>query len=163
VGIAGGPTKCARAGADFGYDEVIDYRSEDVDARLGELAPRGVDVYFDNVGGELLDVALMHLARGARIVVCGAISQYNQAQPAGPRNYWQLLVKRASMQGFLVFDYAQSYGQARDRMRGWLDSGRLLNAVHIERGDVDAFPELLLGIFGRQHVGKLLLEVVPSE
>ena len=110
VGIAGGPEKCEWLTEELGFDAAIDYKRGDLRGQLREHTPDGVDVYFDNVGGEILDEVLRRLARGARVVICGAISQYNaERPPAGPANYIQLLVMRASMTGFLVFDFARRY------------------------------------------------------
>ena len=106
IGIAGGPDKCRALVEEFGFDAAIDYRAGNVRKALREYAPGGVDVYFDNVGGEILDDVLACLARGARVVICGAVSQYNETQVRGPANYMMLLVARASMTGMLVFDFA---------------------------------------------------------
>src|SRR5439155_104804 len=113
VGIAGGAEKCRWLTQDLGLDAAIDYRSEPVPRRIAELFPRGVDIYFDNVGGEILDAALAHLAVGARVALCGAISSYNDSEgPRGPRNYTNLIVYRARMQGFLVSDFSAKFGEA---------------------------------------------------
>src|SRR3954451_11556108 len=124
VGIAGGAEKCQWIVDDLGFDAAIDYKSEHVGRRLHELCPDGINVYFDNVGGEILDAALANLAWGARVVICGAISQYNEDTMKGPSNYMMLLVKRARMQGFLVFDYVKQFGGALQEMGGWLADGR---------------------------------------
>jgi len=124
AGIAGGPEKCALLTGELGFDAAIDYRSEDVTRALRRACPDGIDVYFDNVGGEILDAALANLAMHARVVICGAISQY-QGGPYGPRNYMMLLVRRARMQGFLVFDYADKYGEALAEMSRWVADGAL--------------------------------------
>src|SRR3954451_17815236 len=126
VGIAGGPEKCAWIVDDLGFDAAIDYKSESVGRRLHELCPDGIDVYFDNVGGDILDAALANLAWGARVVICGAISQYNAKDGMrGPRNYMMLLVKRSRMQGFLAFDYVKQYGDALGEMAAWRNESRL--------------------------------------
>ena len=124
VGIAGGSDKCRYLATELGFDAAIDYKSEDVKKALRQHCPKGVDVYFDNVGGDILDTVLTQLARDARIVICGAISQYNSTTGVkGPANYMSLLVNRASMTGMVVFDYADRYrgGGARD---GRLDRSR---------------------------------------
>src|SRR5947209_9637474 len=106
IGIAGGPEKCAWLTDALGFDGAVDYRSEPVAARLKELCPKGIDVFWDNVGGEILEAALARLALRGRVVLCGAIANYNASTPPpGPRNYMQLLVRRGRMEGFLVFDY----------------------------------------------------------
>ncbi|MBD5606600.1 MAG: NADP-dependent oxidoreductase, partial [Candidatus Eremiobacteraeota bacterium] len=107
IGIAGGPEKCADLTRELGFDGTIDYKSQPLGAALRDLCPNGIDVYFDNVGGDTLDACLARLASHARVVICGAISQYNNTTPVkGPSNYLSLLVNRASMQGMVVFDYA---------------------------------------------------------
>jgi NADPH-dependent curcumin reductase CurA len=113
VGIAGGQEKCGVLLADLGFDAAIDYKAENLRAALREHAPGGVDVYLDNVGGEVLAAVLTRLARGARIIICGAISQYNAARVRGPANYIALLVARASMTGMVIFDYQDRYPEAR--------------------------------------------------
>jgi hypothetical protein len=120
-----------------------------------------MDVYFDNVGGDILDAALTQLARGARIVVCGAISQYNNTEAVkGPSNYLSLLVNRASMTGMVVFDYAPRFGEAVADMAAWLRSGQLQSREHLVKG-LENFPQALLKLFAGENTGKLILEVVP--
>ena len=144
VGIAGGAEKCRFIVDELGFDAAIDYKNEDVRAALRELCPDRVDVYFDNVGGEILDTVLTRLARHARIVICGSISQYNTHGPArGPANYMALLVDRARMEGFLVFDYAKRYAEAGMELAGWIAEGRLKSAEHVVQRD-GALPETLL-------------------
>ena len=157
IGIAGGPDKCTLLRETYGFDAAIDYKAGNLRAALREHAPGGVDVYFDNVGGEVLDAALTRLARGARIVICGAISQYNAGAVRGPANYLALLVARASMTGMVVFDYEDRYPQARAEMAGWLQEGRLVSRDHIVPGGVAAFPEALLMLFNGENTGKLIL------
>jgi hypothetical protein len=119
VGIAGGPEKCRHLVDDLGFDAAIDYKSEELDAALARHCPKGIDVYFDNVGGEILDIALAHLARNARVVICGAISQYNATEAIkGPSNYLSLLVNHASMTGFVVSDYLDRYAEGAAEMAG---------------------------------------------
>jgi NADPH-dependent curcumin reductase CurA len=159
VGIAGGPEKCAFVVDELGFDACIDYKNDDVRGKLKEYCPDRVDVYFDNVGGDILDTVLLRLAYGARVVLCGAISQYNSAGGMkGPANYMQLLVHRARMQGFLVFDYASRYGQAAREMGGWLKEGKLKTREEVEHG-LDAFPDALLKLFRGENTGKLVLAV----
>ena len=120
IGIAGGPDKCRTLLEEFGFDVALDYKSDDLRAALRQHAPDGVDVYFDNVGGDVLDAVLTRLARGARIILCGAVSQYNAHQVRGPANYLALLVARASMTGMLVFDYHDRFGPATANSRNGL-------------------------------------------
>ena len=135
VGIAGGPEKCRYLVAELGFDAAIDYKTEDVRKACAQHCPKGVDVYFDNVGGEILDTVLANLARRARIVICGAISQYNNTTPVkGPSNYLSLLVNRASMKGMVVFDYADRYAEAASAMAGWLAAGKLKSREDIVTG-----------------------------
>ena len=157
IGIAGGPEKCRVVTEEFGFDAAIDYRMPDLRRTLRELAPRGVDVYFDNVGGEILDDVLTCVARGARIIICGAISQYNENEVRGPANYMMLLVARASMTGMLVFDYADRYPEAMAALAGWYRAGRLVAHETIVSGGVEDFPETLLKLFEGANTGKLIL------
>ena len=160
IGIAGGADKCRLVTDEFGFDAAIDYKHEDVKAALKQHCPDGMDVYFDNVGGEILDAALARLARGARIVICGAISQYNAtAGMKGPSNYMSLLVNRASMTGMVVFDYADRYGEALREMAGWVAAGRLKAKEDVVAGGVAAFPEVLLRLFSGENTGKLVLQL----
>jgi NADPH-dependent curcumin reductase len=157
IGIAGGPEKCRAVVEEFGFDAAIDYRTGDLRKALREHAPDGVDVYFDNVGGEILDTVLTCIARGARIIICGAVSQYNQAQMRGPANYMMLLVARASMTGMLVFDYADRYPEAMAELAGWYRAGRLVSREHVVHGSVRDFPDTLLMLFEGANTGKLIL------
>jgi NADPH-dependent curcumin reductase CurA len=160
IGIAGGADKCRWIVEELGFDAAIDYKAEDVKQALRRHCPDGIDVYFDNVGGDILDAALARLARGARVVVCGAISQYNNTTPMkGPSNYMSLLVNRASMTGFVVFDYAARYGEAAREMAGWMAAGKLQSREHIVRGGIQAFPDALLMLFRGDNTGKLVLEL----
>jgi NADPH-dependent curcumin reductase CurA len=160
IGIAGGPEKCRWIVDELGFDAAIDYKSEDVRAALHKHAPERVDVYFDNVGGEILDDVLAYLARGARIVICGAISQYNNAEAMrGPSNYMALLVFRASMTGFVVFDYADRYREAAAELGGWISEGRLISREEVIDGRVEDFPETLARLFAGENTGKLVLRL----
>jgi len=160
VGIAGGADKCRWVVEQLGFDACIDYKSEDVKKALKQHCPQGVDVYFDNVGGDILDAVLTQLARGARIVICGAISQYNNTTPVkGPSNYMSLLVNRASMTGMVVFDYAPRYGEGVRDMAGWLKEGKMVTKEDIASGGLSAFPETLLKLFRGENTGKLVLQV----
>jgi hypothetical protein len=160
VGIAGGRDKCDYLRS-LGFDAAIDYKHEDVTAALRQHCPKGVDVYFDNVGGEILDAVLTRLAMHARIVICGAISQYNEARIKGPGNYLSLLVHRASMTGMVVFDYASRYGEAAREMAGWMAEGQLKSREDIVEG-LETFPETLLKLFKGENTGKLVLKVAEA-
>lgn len=160
IGIAGGPQKCALLTDELGFDAAIDYRAEDVRKALRHHAPDGIDIYFDNVGGDILDAALTRLAMRARVVICGAISQYNNASPVqGPSNYLSLLVKRARMEGLVVFDYAERFTQAGQDIAGWIGAGQLKVKEHVVSGTVDDFPDTLRMLFRGENVGKLVLEL----
>ena len=162
IGIAGGQEKCRWLVEELGFDAAIDYKAGDLRAQLKTHAPNGVDVFFDNVGGEALEAALARLARGARIVLCGAVSQYNAtAAEGGPANYMQLLVARASMTGFVIFDYADRYAEGVAQLAKWLRSGELRSREHVVAGDVHDFPEVLLELFRGENTGKLVLELSP--
>ncbi|TME50445.1 MAG: NADP-dependent oxidoreductase [Chloroflexi bacterium] len=159
VGIAGGPEKCRYVVDELGFDAAVDYKREDVRDALRTHCPDRIDVYFDNVGGEILDTALTLLARHARIVLCGAISQYNETGPRhGPANYMALLVDRARMEGFLVFDFFSRYPEAIGDMAGWMAEGRLRSREDIVSG-IETFPDALLRLFRGENFGKLMLEV----
>jgi NADPH-dependent curcumin reductase len=159
IGIAGGPQKCGWLVDELSFDAAIDYKSTDVRTALREHAPNRVDVFFDNVGGEILDAVLTRLARGARIVISGGVSQYNAQQIRGPANYLALIPARGSMTGMVVFDYADRYPQATAELAGWLREGRLISREHIVEGGVHAFPETLLKLFAGENIGKLVLAV----
>jgi NADPH-dependent curcumin reductase CurA len=159
VGIAGGPEKCDYIVHDLGFNAAIDYKSEDVKQSLRKHCPEGIDVYFDNVGGPILDAALTQIRRGARIVICGAISQYCNTGPiVGPSNYLSLLSNRATMKGMLVLDYADRNAQAGAEMAGWMAAGKLKSREDIVEG-LATFPETLLKLFKSENTGKLMLKV----
>jgi NADPH-dependent curcumin reductase CurA len=162
VGIAGGPDKCAYLTRELGFDAAIDYKADNIMTRLRETCPRGVDVYFDNVGGATLDAALMHLARQGRIVVCGAMSTYNDdVHAAVPRNYLQLLMRRARMQGFVVLDYARRADDAISKLSAWLREGKLLDRVDVQHGLENA-PATLARLFRGENRGKQLLRIAED-
>ena len=159
VGIAGGAEKCAWLGQEVGLDAVIDYRSEPVRRRIAELCPRGLNVYFDNVGGEILDAALANLARGARVVLCGAISTYNDMEAAaGPRNYTNLIIQRAKMEGFLVTDFAARFPTAIGDLATWASEGKLRDRVDVAEGLENA-PDAFRRLFTGENVGKQLIRI----
>jgi NADPH-dependent curcumin reductase len=164
VGIAGGADKCAHVVQELGFDAAIDYKSQDVEAALREHCPQGIDVYFDNVGGEILDAALANLARHARVVICGAISQYNAASVGdfrGPSNYMSLLVKHASMTGYVVTDYLDRYGEGMREMSEWLKAGKLVSREDIAEG-FENFPDTLLRLYKGENTGKLVLKLADE-
>jgi len=159
VGIAGGEEKCRLLVKEFGFDAAIDYRGEDIRKALRTHAPDGVDVYFDNVGGDVLDAVLPRLARGARVIVCGAVSQYNSTEPKGPANYLSLLVNRATMTGMVVFDYADRYAEGVAQLAKWRAEGRLISLEDVATGGVAAFPDTLMRLFRGENRGKLVLKI----
>ena len=158
VGIAGGEEKCHWLVDELGFSAAIDYKQGRVAAQLREYAPDGIDVFFDNVGGEVLEAGLARLARGARVVLSGSISQYNATErPRGPANYMQLLVTRSSMTGFVIFDYAARYAEGVAELARWLHSGELRSHEDIVHGDIEQFPDVLLRLFRGENRGKLVL------
>jgi len=161
VGIAGGEEKC-RYLEELGFDAAIDYKAGSVYRALQQASPKGVDVYFDNVGGETLEAALSLLARNARVVICGAISQYNSTiPPKGPSNYLSLLVNHGTMTGFVVGDYVSRWGEGLREMAGWLAEGKLKSREHIVEG-LEKFPDTLLMLFSGENHGKLILKVAEA-
>jgi NADPH-dependent curcumin reductase CurA len=159
VGIAGGEEKCRYLLEEAGFDAAVDYKAGDLAAALHEHCPSGIDVYFDNVGGEILDAALAQLARHARVVICGAISQYNERDRlTGPENYLSLLVQHASMTGFVVTDYLSRYGEGLREMSDWLERGEISTRECIVDG-LERFPETFLMLFSGENHGKLVLQV----
>jgi NADPH-dependent curcumin reductase len=162
VGIAGGPAKCDWVVKELGFDACIDYKAGNVKAGLKEHCPKGVDIYFDNVGGDILDDVLTRINRKARIIICGAISQYNNTTAVnGPKNYLSLLVNRARMEGIVVFDYADRYGVAIAEMAGYLKDGRMKSKEDVVDG-LATFPETLLKLFNGENFGKLVLQVAKE-
>jgi len=160
VGIAGGPAKCEWVVKELGFDACIDYKNGSVREGLKQHCPGGVDIYFDNVGGDILDDVLARLNRKARIIICGAISQYNNTKPVqGPKNYLSLLVNRARMEGIVVFDYADRYHLAIAEMAGYLKDGRMKSKEDVVEGGVAAFPAALLKLFSGENFGKLVLKL----
>jgi hypothetical protein len=159
IGIAGGPEKCASCVERLGFDEMIDYKNENVAARLREAAPDGIDLYFDNVGGEILDACLAQLAMRGRIVLCGAISGYNDRGAAkGPANYANLIIKRGRMEGFLILDYLARFPEAQAEMASWLAEGKIKSSEHIVEGLENA-PEALNLLFTGGNTGKVIVQV----
>ena len=162
LGIAGGPDKCRYVVEELGADAAIDYKNEDVRAALARHCPKGIDIYFDNVGGEILDIVLLMLARRARVVICGAISQYNNIESMqGPRNYMSLLINHALMEGFVVFDYAARYPEGMRALAGWALSGKLKAREHIVEG-LETFPDTLQKLYRGENFGKLVIQVADE-
>ncbi len=159
IGIAGGPEKCRHIVEDLGFDEAIDYKGEDVAARLREAAPDGIDLYFDNVGGEILDACLAQLALRGRIVLCGAISGYNDRSAAkGPANYANLIIKRGRMEGFLILDYFDRMPAAREEMARWLGEGKIKSSEHVVEG-LEHAPDALNLLFTGGNTGKVIVQI----
>jgi len=160
VGIAGGPEKCAYVKDELGFDDVIDYKSDNLREAFARTCPQGIDIYFDNVGGKILNAALGNLALNARVVICGAISQYNAETPTpGPSNYLSVLIRRATMSGFIVFDYVNQYRTAQKRLATWVAEGRITAPETIVTGTVRDFPDVLMKLFSGDNVGKLVLDI----
>ena len=163
VGIAGGQAKCDWVVQELGFDACIDYKGGSVREGLKQHCPKGVDIYFDNVGGEILDHVLARLAPKARIVICGAISQYNNLGAVqGPKNYMSLLVHRARMEGFVIFDYTDRFPQAIAELAAYIKDGRLKSKEDIVDGGVAAFPQTLNKLFAGENFGKLVLRVASD-
>jgi NADPH-dependent curcumin reductase CurA len=165
VGIAGGREKCDWLLKEAGFDAAIDYKNENVGEALTKYCPKGIDVYFDNVGGEILDHALARVADGARIVLCGAISQYNDfgtKQPTGPRNYFNLILHGARMEGFLVFHFAARYPEAIAEMSKWYAEGKLKNQIDLQQGLENA-PKTIIRLFTGANFGKQLLKLAEPQ
>ena len=159
VGIAGGKEKCDYAINELGFDACIDYKNQDVRKGLKEACPGGIDIYFDNVGGEILDIVLTRINLRARIVICGAISQYNNTEPVkGPSNYLSLLANRARMEGIVVFDYAPRFKEGAMQLGKWVAEGKLKSREHVVEG-LETFPEMLMKLFRGENFGKLVLKV----
>ena len=159
IGIAGGPAKCEWLTGELGLDAAIDYKAEDVGARLGALCPDGVDIYFDNVGGGILETVIGHMALGGRIPLCGMISGYNAEQPQpGPRNLFLLIARRVRMEGFLVMDYADRFEEARRELSAWLASGQLTSREDVQEG-FENIPSTFLRLFSGANLGKQVLKV----
>ncbi|MCW3067666.1 MAG: putative NADP-dependent oxidoreductase [Solirubrobacterales bacterium] len=159
IGIAGGPEKCGWIAEELGFDATIDYKGEDVAKRLREEAPEGIDLYFDNVGGEILDASLAQLAMRGRVVLCGAISSYNdRGALSGPANYRSLIIRRGRMEGFIILDYVERFPEAQAEMAGWLASGQIKAAEHIVEG-LERAPEALNMLFTGGNTGKVIVQV----
>jgi len=159
IGIAGGAEKCRWLTGDLGFDGTIDYKSENVGARLKELCPKGINLFFDNVGGDILDAALARLAMRGRVVLCGGIANYNATEPQpGPKNYQNLIVQRGRMEGFIVLDYMPRAAEAVGALAGWVQSGKIKNKVDVKQGLENA-PATLRRLFEGRNEGKQLLRI----
>jgi NADPH-dependent curcumin reductase len=157
VGIAGSSEKCQMLEADLGFDATINYKTDNVGEALDRLCPDGINVYFDNVGGSILDACLERLALHARIVLCGGISHYNlKTKPPGPENYFNLVFRRSKMQGFLLSDYAQRFDEARDQLHAWYESGELIQKSTVIDG-FTALPQALVNLFDGVNLGKMMV------
>jgi NADPH-dependent curcumin reductase CurA len=159
IGVAGGDEKCRWLVDELGFDGAIDYKAGDVGPQLARLAPNGVDLLWDNVGGELLDVLLDRIALNARVVLCGGISRYSVGRlPPGPQNYFNLVLQRASMEGFIVLDWKDEFPLARRRLTAWLRDGRLRHREDIQEG-LEHAPRAFARLFEGANLGKQLLKV----
>ena len=159
IGIAGGKDKCDWLVNELGYDGAIDYKNEDTSKRIKELCPDGINVYFDNVGGEILDMALANLAQSARVVLCGGISRYNETGTIpGPVNYFNLVFRRARMEGFIVIDYAERFGEGLQALADHLNSGALKHRETVLKG-FENTPQALISLFHGANLGKQLVAV----
>lgn len=162
VGIAGSDEKCDYVVNELGFDACINYKTENVFAGIKRTCPKGVDVYFDNVGGDILDYALANINFRARVVICGAISQYNVTEPVGPKFYLSLLTNRARMEGFVIIDYVHRYQEAAQEMGMWLAQGKLKTKEHIEKG-IENYQDTFMRLFNGDKKGKLILQVNEDE
>jgi NADPH-dependent curcumin reductase CurA len=158
IGIAGGPEKCAWIVDELGFDAAIDYKHDNVPARLRELCPQGIDLYFDNVGGEILNACLANLAMRGRIALCGAISSYNDPERSGPSNYGALIIRRGRMEGFIILDYFDRLPAAQAELAGWLGEGKIKSAEHIVEG-LEHAPDALNLLFTGGNTGKVIVQV----
>ena len=162
IGIAGSDEKCRFIEDELGFDKAINYKTEKLVPALASACPKGIDVYFDNVGGEQLEAALSLINQKARVVICGAISQYNSREAApGPRNYLALLIKRARMEGFIVFDYAPRFVEAVMELGKWVFEGKIKYREDIVDGLENA-PKALLKLYDGTNRGKLIVRIAQS-
>jgi hypothetical protein len=162
VGIAGGAEKCRWLTVSAHFDAAVDYKAGNVSQRLGELCPKGIDVLFENVGGEVFEASLDHLALRARIALCGGISQYNETTPQGPRNFMNLVIQRARLEGFIVLDYAPRFADGVKQLAAWVAEGRLVHQEDVQHGLENA-PKTLLRLFQGLNVGKQILQIAEPE
>jgi len=163
VGIAGGPEKCRWLVEKARLDAAIDYKNEDVRARIREECPKGVDVFFDNVGGDILDAALVNMAQKGRIVMCGGISGYNDETPSpGPKNIMELVIRRCRMEGFIVIDYLSRSAEAVADLAKWAADGELIAEVDVQEG-IENAPACLVRLFEGRNLGKQLCRLAEPE
>jgi hypothetical protein len=162
IGIAGGPEKCQWLTRELGFDGAIDYKGEDVKKRMRELCPDGLDIFWDNVGGDALEAALANLAMHARVILCGAISNYNRSDTRGPRNYMNLLVKRSRMEGFVVFDYMDRAAEAMAELAPLVMEGKIQHREDVRDG-LEAAPAALVDLYSGENRGKLLVKISEAE
>lgn len=159
VGVAGSREKCDFLVEELGFDAAINYREEDQAARVKALCPDGIDVFFDNVGGEILDIALANLSHNARVVICGGISRYNLAGDIpGPKNYFNLVLRRARMEGFIVLDYAPRFGEAIAYLAPRLAAGDIVSRETVMEG-FENLPNALMALFSGDNIGKQLVHI----
>ena len=160
IGIAGGPEKCKWVVEEAGFDSCIDYKNEDVAKRVTELAPNGLNIYFDNVGGSILETALGNIAQKARVVMCGGISSgYTMERLApGPSTIFNLIIQRAKMEGFIVIDYAERFPHAIMELAGWVAEGKINYKEDIAEG-LENCPDTLANLFKGKNFGKQLLKL----
>ncbi|EYE93219.1 NADP-dependent oxidoreductase [Aspergillus ruber CBS 135680] len=163
VGLAGSADKCDFLVKELGFDAAINYKDADWKKQLKEATPEYIDVFFDNVGGEILDACLARAARDARFAICGAISQYNAAKPQGPASFMTVISQRVTMKGFIVFDYAKKYSTALNDLATWLSQGKLKRREHIVPGGLEAAPRALVNLYEGANTGKMMVEVAPVE
>ena len=159
IGIAGGPEKCAWLVDELGCEAAIDYKNEDIKRRITELCPGGINVFFDNVGGDALNAALARIANRARVVICGGISRYSEETlPPGPANYFNIVFRQAVIEGFLLTGYEKDFGVARRRITGWIRAGDIVYKEDIQHG-FENIPATLLRLFSGKNFGKQLLKL----
>ncbi len=162
VGMAGSPAKCEYLEKELGFDATINYKTEEISKALREKCSQGVDIYFDNVGGEILDKTLLAMNERGRIICCGAISQYNNTELYGLKNYFAVITKRLRMEGMIVIDYMKEFPSAIMEMAQWMKEGKLQTREQIEEG-IEHFPEVFLKLFSGDKMGKLILKVAEDD
>jgi NADPH-dependent curcumin reductase CurA len=162
VGIAGGPDKCRLLREEFGFDAALDYKAGALEAQLDAACPSGIDVNFENVGGDIFDAVLARMNLFGRVALCGLISGYNATKlPPGPKNVHAILTNRLKVQGFIVFDFIDKYPEALAALGGWYKEGKLKFREDIRGGGIQAFPETLGELYTGGNTGKLVLRVAP--
>ena len=158
VGMAGSDEKCSWLTDDLGFDAAINYKTQNIEDELDRLCPDGINIYFDNVGGDILDMCLERIAMNARVVICGGISRYNTAGPIpGPKNYFNLVFRRARMEGFIVLDYVPRFGAAQAEMKTWIDQGLIKQSATVIDG-FENLPKALIGLFEGANMGKMMVK-----